>query len=279
MSDLTWSSGELDLDAYLTRTGYNGPLEPTADTLRELHRRHVETIPFENLEIMLGRPIVLDLPSLQAKLVARRRGGYCYEHNLLFAALLERIGYTFTALSARVTMGTTKLRPQTHMCIRAEADGKAWLVDTGFGGDGLLEPIPMLPGQAARQGAWEYALAEAGQRAWALRSLRPEGWLELYTFTLEPRWPVDYTVLNWYTSTHPHSPFTQRPVVQKVTGNIRQSLIAGELAIVRPGWARDTRAVDPADLPDILAADFSIDLTEQDAEALRQLRFEQPSPH
>jgi N-hydroxyarylamine O-acetyltransferase len=277
MSDLTWSSDELDLDAYLERTGYNGPLEPTAGTLRELHRRHVETIPFENLEIMLGRPVVLDLPSLQAKLVAHRRGGYCYEHNLLFAAVLERLGYTFTGLSARVTMGTGKLRPPTHMCIRAEVDGMAWLADTGFGNAGLIEPIPMRPGQPARQGAWEYALAEAGHGVWALRSLQPEGWLELYTFTLEPRWPVDYMVLNWYTSTHPNSAFTQRPVVQKVSDSVRRSLVGAELAVIGPGWSRHTRAVDPAELPEVLAADFSIDLTAQDAETLRQLRLDQPS--
>jgi N-hydroxyarylamine O-acetyltransferase len=277
MSDATWSSDELDLDAYLARTGYRGSLEPTAATLAELHRRHVEAIPFENLEIMLGRPVDLDLASLQAKLVARRRGGYCYEHNLLFAAVLERLGYAFTGLSARVTMGTGKLRPPTHMCIRAEADGVAWLVDVGFGADGLLEPISMRPGQRVRQGAgaWEYALAGQGDGTWALRSLRPQGWLELYTFTLEARWPVDYTVFNWYTSTHPSSPFTQRPVVQKVGGNLRRSLVGGELTLIRPGWARDTRAV-AADLPEILAVNFGSELTTQDADALRRLALTQP---
>jgi N-hydroxyarylamine O-acetyltransferase len=280
MSDLAWNSGELDLDAYLDRTGYRGPLDPTADTLRGLHRRHVETIPFENLEIMLGRPVDLDLGSLQAKLVTHGRGGYCYEHNLLFAAVLERLGYAITGLSARVTMGTGKLRPLTHMCIRAEADGVPWLVDVGFGGDGLLEPIPMRPGQPVRQGtgAWEYALAEQGQGAWALRSLRPRGWLELYTFTLEARWPVDYLIFNWYTSTHPRSAFTQRPVVQKVGDSLRRSLIGEELTLFRPGWAGQTSTVAPADLPQVIAADFGIELTAHDAEALRHLRPHQNPP-
>jgi N-hydroxyarylamine O-acetyltransferase len=279
MSDLTWSSGDLDLDAYLERTGYRGPLESTAATLAELHRCHVEAIPFENLEVMLGRPVNLDLASLQAKLVTRRRGGYCYEHNLLFAAVLERLGYAFTALSARVTMGTGKLRPLTHMCLRAEADGVAWLVDVGFGGDGLLEPIPMRPGQAAHQeaDAWEYALAEQGGGSWALRSLRPQGWLELYTFTLEARWPIDYTVFNWYTSTHPRSAFTQRLVVQKVANNLRRSLIDGELTLTRPGWTGETRTVAPADRPETLASEFGIELTMQDAHALRRLRLHQSS--
>jgi N-hydroxyarylamine O-acetyltransferase len=279
MSDLAWGSAELDLDAYTERTGYRGPLEPTAATLRELHRRHVEAIPFENLEIMLGRPVNLDLASLQAKLVRHRRGGYCYEHNLLFAAVLERLGYAVTGLSARVTMGTGKPRPPTHMCIRAEADGVAWLADVGFGGGGLLEPIPMRPGQRTSQGAgaWQYELADQGGGTWALRSLRPQGWLELYTFTCEARLPVDYQVFNWYTSTHPRSPFTQRPVVQKTGDTLRRSLIGGDLTLIRPGWASGTRPVAPADLPEVLTTDFGIELTAQDAQALRQLRHHQPA--
>jgi N-hydroxyarylamine O-acetyltransferase len=267
-----WGSGELDLGAYLERTGYRGPLEPTAATLRELHRCHVEAIPFENLEIMLGRPIRLDLASLQAKLVARRRGGYCYEHNLLFAAVLERLGYVFTGLSARVTMGSGKPRPPTHMCIRAEADATAWLADVGFGGDGLLEPIRLRPGEQIGQGTggWQHELADRGGGAWALSSLQPEGGVELYTFTLEPRLPVDYEIFNWYTSTYPGSPFTQRVVVQKTGSEVRRSLAGTELTVTRPGRAPEKRTVVAGDLPEVLAADFSIDLTAQDAEALRQ---------
>ncbi len=273
MSGPSWGSAELNLGAYLNRTGYRGPLEPTVATLRDLHRCHVQAIPFENLEIMLGRPVHLDLPSVQAKLVMNRRGGYCYEHNLLFAAVLERLGYAVTGLSARVTMGTGKLRPPTHMCLRAEADGAPWLADVGFGGDGLLEPLPMRPGQRARQGggAWEYALADQGAGTWALRSLRPQGWFELYTFTCEARPPVDYTVFNWYTSTHRRSPFTQRLVVQKVGDTLRRSLLGDELALIHPGWVRQTRTIRPTDLPVILAANFSIELTARDAEALRHL--------
>lgn len=279
MSGLAWGSAELDLDAYLERTGYRGPLEPTAATLRALHRCHAEAIPFENLEIILGRPVNLDLASLQAKLVMRRRGGYCYEHNLLFAAVLERLGYAFSGLSARVTMGTGQPRPPTHMCIRAEADGVSWLVDVGFGGEGLLEPVPMRPGQRISQGhgAWRYELADQGDGTWALSSLRPHGRLELYTFTLEARPPIDYQVFNWYTSTHPRSPFTQRPVAQTAGGTLRRSLIGDELTLIRPGWACDTRTVAPADLPEVLAADFTIELTAQDAGTLRRLRAHQPS--
>lgn len=265
-----WGSGELNLDAYAERIGYPGPLQSTAATLAELHRRHVEVIPFENVDIMAGRLISLDLASLQDKLVTRRRGGYCYEHNLLFAAVLERLGYAVTGLSARVTLGASKPRPPTHMCLRVEAEGAAWLVDVGFGGDGLLEPIAMSPGQRSRQGsgAWEYALTSQPAGTWTLRSLRAQGWVELYTFTLEARQPIDYQVFNWYTSTHPRSPFTQRSIVQKTGDSLRRSLVGDTLTITRSGWAAETCTIRRTALPGILATDFGIELTPHDAEML-----------
>ncbi len=209
---------------------------------------------------------------------SRRLPGAHHEHGLLFVAVLERLGFAVTGLSARVAMGTGRPRPPTHMCLRAEAGGDAWLADVGFGGDGLLEPIPLRPGQRVRHGdgAWQYALTRQPAGTWALRSLRPRGWLELYTFALEPRWPVDYQVFNWYTATYPRSPFTQRPVVQKAGDSLRRSLVGGELTVVRPGWAAETRAVAPAELPGILAADFGIELTTHDAETLWQPRPHQP---
>jgi N-hydroxyarylamine O-acetyltransferase len=102
-----WETGRLDLDAYLERIAYAGSLAADADTLRGLHRAHAATIPFENLDIVLGRTIELDLDSVQDKLVGRRRGGYCFKHNLLFAAVLERVGYAVTRLAARVQYTAT----------------------------------------------------------------------------------------------------------------------------------------------------------------------------
>lgn len=273
MGDDVWESGALDLDAYLGRVGYQGPLEPDAATLRHLHRHHVTSIPFENLDILLGRGIELDLASLQTKLVRRRRGGYCFEHNLLFAAVLDRLGFSFTGLSARVTMGSTQRRPQSHMCLRVEAGGEPWLADVGFGGDGLLEPLPMRPDVKVSQaaGRWEYSLTTVEERAWSLRSRRPAGGLELYRFTLEPRWPVDYRVLNWYTSTNPHSPFTTRLIAQRVSEKLRTSFIDDELVLIGPGWQSEERRVEPAERPGILAKTFGIRLSQEDAATLQRL--------
>src|SRR5881398_483010 len=117
----------LDLDAYLARIGYQGGLSPTAAVLKALHSAHVFSIPFENLDILLGRPILLDLESLQAKLVHGKRGGYCFEQNLLFAAVLEQLGFAVTRLAARVRRGAARLLPRTHMTLRVEVEGAAWL--------------------------------------------------------------------------------------------------------------------------------------------------------
>src|SRR5262249_54590872 len=132
-----------DLDAYLRRIGYAGERRPTAAVLQQLHLAHATHIPFENLDILLGRPIRLDLEGLQAKLVRGQRGGYCFEHNTLFAAALEQIGFRLTRLGARVRFRVTRLLPRVHMALKVDVEGEAWLADVGFGGEGLLLPVPM----------------------------------------------------------------------------------------------------------------------------------------
>src|SRR5690349_15099497 len=128
----------LDLDAYLDRIGYAGPRLPTRRVLEGLHLAHTTHVPFENLDILLGRPIRLDLDSLQAKLVRDRRGGYCFEQNTLFAAGLEQMGFAVTRLAARVRFGASRLLPRTHMLLRVDVEGEPFLADVGFGGSGLL---------------------------------------------------------------------------------------------------------------------------------------------
>ena len=112
----------LDRAAYLARVGYKGQLEPTLETLKALQFAHVSAIPFENLDIVLGKTISLDLPHLEAKLVKARRGGYCFEQNALFAAVLESLGFEVVRLAARVRFGATAIRPRTAHVAR----GKYW---------------------------------------------------------------------------------------------------------------------------------------------------------
>ena len=216
-------SGEaLDLAAYLRRIGYAGELSPTRSTLDALHLAHATAIPFENLDILLGVPIKLDLASLQAKLVANGRGGYCFEQNALFAAVLERLGFAVTRLAARVRLGTDRVLPRTHMTLRVDVGGAPLLADVGFGGDGLLLPVP-LDGRAMEQSAWTYRVRNES-RLWLLQSRRDDQWQSLYAFTDEPQLPVDYEVANHYTSTHPASRFTQVLTAQRIAPDARYIL-------------------------------------------------------
>jgi N-hydroxyarylamine O-acetyltransferase len=145
--------GLIDLDQYLVRIGYSGSLDPTVETLCGLHLAHVTNIPFENLDILLGRAISLDLHSLEAKLVACGRGGYCFEHNTLFGAVLESLGFAVTRLAARVRFGSETIRPRSHMLLSVKLDGEPWLADVGFGAEGLLHSIRLRQEDEVRQGA------------------------------------------------------------------------------------------------------------------------------
>ncbi|MFI0785127.1 arylamine N-acetyltransferase [Streptomyces lydicus] len=269
MTASVWGGEQLDLDAYLARIGYTGDRRPTAETLRGLHAAHSASIAFENLEIVLGRPVPLDLESLQTKMVRQRRGGYCYEQNLLYAAALDRLGFALTGLCARTRMGERRLRPATHALLAVELDGERWITDVGFGGEALREPLPLRDGVRARQGSWTFGLVREDETGtWVLRTRHEDGWFDLYAFGTERRYPADYAVFNHYISTHPRSPFTGQTVVQRPLPDLRSTLVGREFTRTRPDWTREVREVAPEELPALLETEFGISLTAADAEAL-----------
>ncbi len=247
----------LDLDAYLARIGYQGDLDPTPATLARLHRAHALTIPFENLDILLGLPIRLDLASLQAKLVDGRRGGYCFEQNTLFAAVLEHLGFEVTRLAARVRMGVRTTGARTHMVLRVEIDGERWLADVGFGGDGLLDPLPFDGGDPVRQGSWSYRL-QREDRLFVVRSLATGGWVDLYAFDLQPQLPVDYEVANHFTSTWPRSPFVGGLTVQLPGVDERLVIRGAVFSVQRPDGEERSTISSNEELVRILAAQFGL---------------------
>jgi N-hydroxyarylamine O-acetyltransferase len=269
----SWNSSQLDLPAYLARTGYDGPLTPALSTLRGLQWAHVSSIPFENLEIVLGRPVLLDLESVQAKLVGRQRGGYCYEHTLLFAAVLERLGFpSVTGVAARIRMGADALRPASHalLLVQASDDSRTWVCDTGFG-SGPLEPIELAPGAVVSAGGWSYRIeqqpidAGAKQSAtqWVTYRLTGEQ-VDLHSFTVDPRYPVDYNVSNYYTSTNPRSPFVGRLFTQRMAPGVNHVLNDRTLTILRTDGSEETRELSPAEVPGVLAERFGIELDAED---------------
>ena len=248
-----------DLDAYLKRIGYAGALQPTLAVLEALHLAHATHIPFENLDILLGQPIRLDLASLQRKLVAGGRGGYCFEQNLLFAAVLDKLGFNVKRFAAKVRHRGDKDLPRTHMLLMVSVEGADWVADVGFGGEGLLLPVPFGGGREAHHYAWSYRIIEEKSGLWLLQSLRGQSWANLYCFTLEPQTPADYDMSNHYTSTHADSPFVHTLTAQLPTPGARHVLRNRELAVDRGGGHVERRTLkDDDELLDVLDRSFGL---------------------
>jgi N-hydroxyarylamine O-acetyltransferase len=248
-----------DLPAYFRRIGLAAAPPATAEGLAALHRAHAVSIPFENLDILLGRPIRLDVPSLEAKLVAARRGGYCFEQNSLFAAALADLGFGVTPLAARVRLGGRTDSARAHMLLAVRAADRDWLCDVGFGGGGLLEPLPLEPSREVAQGLWRFRVVDDGRER-VLQNMGPSGWRDLYAFTLEPQLPIDYVVANHYTSTSPESTFTKIPVVQRTSETGALALRGVAFQTVFPGEAPEETPAPSGDaLLALLRERFGLD--------------------
>jgi N-hydroxyarylamine O-acetyltransferase len=248
---------EIDLEAYLARIGYRGRLEPDLRTLTALHAAHVTAVPFENLDILLGRTISLELPALQAKIVEGRRGGYCFEQNTLFEGVLGSLGFRVTPLAARVRLGTTEIRPRTHMLLRVELGAGAWLADVGFGGDGLVHPLSFAPGAEVRMAGVVHRLRR-DEDLWVLTAEVDGDSTDLYTFTLEPQHAVDYEMANHYTSTWPASKFVQTLTAQRAWPDGRAILRNRDLTVRAGGSVRTETIRDPEHLLLVLEREFGL---------------------
>jgi N-hydroxyarylamine O-acetyltransferase len=248
----------LDLTAYLERIEYTDDPRPDAKTLHDLHLAHATHVPFENLDVLLGKPILLDLDSLQAKLVAARRGGYCFEQNVLFAAVLERLGFRVDRLAARVRYRAQHVLPRTHMLLRVEVEGRSWMCDVGFGGEGLLLPMPMAVGAECRQFLWSYRLTqEPGYWVWQSRT--SEGWQDLYAFTLEPHHHVDFEMGSWFVSTHPSSIFRRIVTAQLSTTEARHIIRDREYTLDRGATKEVVAIADDEELLRLMRERIGLD--------------------
>jgi N-hydroxyarylamine O-acetyltransferase len=246
-----------DLTAYLARVGCTGALVPSHEALTALHEAHVGAIPFENLDILLGRPILLDPQALQAKLVRSRRGGYCFEQNSLFQAALQALGFRVTPLAARVRAGASVVRPRTHMLLRVELAEGPFLADVGFGGEGPIHPLPFQEGPETWVADSGYRLRRE-EETWVLEANLTGDWTDLYAFSLEPQHPVDFEMANHFTSTHPSSHFRQTLTAQRSWPR-RRAILRNRDLVLRDG--RDTRrelVQDPDHLLEILDQRFGL---------------------
>lgn len=253
-------SDALDLDGYFARIGYAGPREPTLAVLRALHDRHPRAIPFENLDPLLGRTPKLDVGSLQAKLVRGGRGGYCFEHNTLFAAALGALGFRVTPLGARVQWMAPPeaVTPRAHMVLRIDLPEGPWLADVGFGGLTKTSPIRLSTGVEQEAGPLAFRLLSAPQEEIQLQVRLAEGWSPMYRFGPTPHEPVDYEVANWWIATHPASPFTSNLMAAFVSGDQRLGLRNNELTVRGPGGAAERRTLSASQLGQLLHGEFGL---------------------
>ena len=198
----------LDFDAYLERIGLGAG---DSATWQRIHRAHATSIPFENLDSHRGIPVSLDQLDLERKLVAERRGGYCFEHNLLLASALEHLGLQVEPMLARVRVGGVRpeARVAGHVVLRVtDGEGKVWHADVGFGLGTLLDPIPFGPDRDAahEQSGWSFRVVEDGSEL-VLQTRGPDGWSDVYGFPPHPVPRIDIDVSNWWICTNPRSPF------------------------------------------------------------------------
>jgi N-hydroxyarylamine O-acetyltransferase len=237
----------VNLDAYFERIGWRGPRAPTLEALGGIVERHILTIPFENVDVLLGNRPRLDLGSLERKLVEDRRGGYCYEHATLFAAALTELGFTVNTHSARVVMATARsAAPRTHMFLTVGD----LVLDPGFGGGAPLLPVPLdgTPAGAHRivRDGNEYALEQDGKRLWMS--------------SLEHDIPIDFEMANHFTATHVASHFTQLLMMRAYVDGGQIRIRNRDVTLTRGAETQTYQLADRAQLRALVAQHFGFDM-------------------
>lgn len=212
----------MDIQGYLRRINYAGSTDLTAETLRALHVAHLRSVPFENLSIHANEPIVLNDEALFGKIVGRRRGGFCYEANGLFAALLRALGFKVSMLSAEVAREDGSYSPPfDHMALMVTLE-QPWLADVGFG-DSFLEPLLLDEEREQLQPPDAFRIDRAGDYRIVMRR-EGNAWKPNYRFTLQPYEYTDFAEMCRYHQTSPESHFTQKRICSRATETGRITL-------------------------------------------------------
>ncbi len=257
----------MDVEAYLRRINYQGSLKPSIESLRALHGAHLFAVPFENLDIHLGRKITCDESRILHKIVNEHRGGFCYELNGAFAALLRALGFQVTLLSARVARPDGSYGPEfDHLALRVDL-GEPWLADVGFG-DCFLEPLRLESRADQPQNGRPYRLTSSTESAAALTlEVMAEGkWKTEYAFTLQPRELSDFAAMCHYHQTSPESYFTRQRIcsmaaptgritlsdkksIETREGSRQEQLLSGDPRLQEEEWRAKLRELFGVVLP------------------------------
>jgi N-hydroxyarylamine O-acetyltransferase len=252
-----------NIDAYFARIGYAGSRDPTLETLANIHLHHPQVIPFETLDPLLKRPVLLSTAAIEEKLLFRGRGGWCFEHNLLLSRVLQAIGFRVTGLAARVLWNAPEdvVRARSHMLLRIDAlDGGPYIADVGFGGLTLTGPLRLVADVEQTTPHEKFRLREA-DGTFILEARIRDVWKPLYSFDLQPQVLPDYEVWNWHLAHHPESPFVSNLMAARVTLDRRYGLFNNKLSI-HPlhGESQQTTLTSAAELRGTLQHLFGIRL-------------------
>ena len=237
-----------DTALYLQRLGHDRRPPPTLATLRDLQQRHTSAFPFETLSTLLREPVAVDLPSIERKLLHEGRGGYCYELNRAFLALLQALGFDARGITARVVMGEAEgaVTARTHLLVLATVEGVRYTVDVGFGGMVPTAPLQLDRDDAQPTPHEPYRMVRRADE-YTLHAQVAAEWRALYVFDLQPQAEIDYVVGNWYVSTHPDSPFLDELRVARTGPGWRRTLGHGGVSLHRLGSPSERRALADAD--------------------------------
>lgn len=255
-------SEKVNLNAYFERIGFAGSIAPTLSTLELIQALHPAAIPFENLNPLLGLPVLLDQASLEQKLLTERRGGYCFEHNLLLMGALRELDFSVRGLAARVVFANPEAidAKPTHMVLAVDIGGTLYLADAGFGGLGLTAPLKLRADTEQTTPHDTYRLT-GGEPDWHLQVKLGEDWRTLYVFTLEERQAADYLAANTYVSTDPHSKFTRELGVALSPSGRRLTLAGNRLTIRTQGEPNAVQVLESVEaLREALSGPFGIGL-------------------
>lgn len=228
-----------EVKAYLNRIGYDGPLDGSVKVLAELQERHLHTVPYENLDILHGVPLSLEIPELLDKIVVRRRGGYCFELNALFGWLLRELGYPVTDFFARFWRDEPNPPPKRrHHVLKVEAEGKSYLCDVGVGGIVPRRPVELTEHLEQQQGEESYRMERDPDYGWMLCERKKGQWSQLYSFTEEPQLPKDFTMATFWCENSSDSIFTKEAMLAVRTREGRNTAAGEEFRIFTPEGVR-----------------------------------------
>lgn len=260
---------ETDLSAYFRRIGYAGPWDATLPNLCSIIDGHTTGIPFENIDVLLGRGARLDLGAVLEKLVQRGRGGYCFEHNTLLLHVLQALGFEVVGLAARVLWNRPEGDPtaRTHMLLRVTLPEGDFLADVGFGGLTLTRPLRLEIGPEQATPHEPHRLVAAGDEI-ELHACLDGCWVPLYRFSLLPQLPTDYEMANWFTSTCPNTLFTANLMCARPESERRYALLNRIFTIRHRSGPVERRTVtDAVGLHEVLTRDFRVILPQADTRA------------